>query len=183
MNGVPSTPAVTSRRPWSTAAGWVKAHDPGLLAVKRSIRAAVVMPLVFGLTHLLFSNPQTSLFAAFGAFALLLLVDFPGRPRTRLVSYLGLFLVGGVFITIGTAVSTDKVAAVVVMAVIGFCVLFAGIFAPQAATASTAALLVFVLPVAVAQPASAIGPRLVGWLAAGRLLRSGVHVDLAHSLA
>ena len=166
MNGVPGTPAVTSRRPWSTAAGWVKAHDPGLLAVKRSIRAAVVMPLVFGLTHLLFSNPQTSLFAAFGAFALLLLVDFPGRPRTRLVSYLGLFLVGGVFITIGTAVSTDKVAAVVVMAVIGFCVLFAGIFAPQAATASTAALLVFVLPVAVAQPASAIGPRLVGWLAA-----------------
>jgi uncharacterized membrane protein YccC len=42
-------------------------------------------------------------------------------------------------------------------------VLFAGIVAPQAATATTAALLVFVLPVAVAQPVSAIGPRLIGW--------------------
>ncbi len=49
------------------------------------------------------------------------------------------------------------------MALVGFGVLFAGIVAPQAATATTAALLTFVLPVAVAQPASAIGPRLVGW--------------------
>ena len=64
---------------------------------------------------------------------------------------------------LGTVVSTNKVAAVVTMAVVGFVVLFAGIVAPQAATATTAALLTFVLPVAVAQPASAIGPRLVGW--------------------
>ena len=53
------------------------------------------------------------------------------------------------------------------MAVVGFAVLFAGIVSPQAATASTAALLTFVLPVAVAQPASAVGPRLVGWALAG----------------
>src|SRR5271168_4386347 len=103
---------------WSRCVGWVKAKDPELLAVKRSVRAAVVMPLVFGLTHLLFSDAQTSLFGAFGAFAILLLVDFHGRPRTRLGSYFGLFLVGGCFITLGTVVSTDKVAAVVVMAVI-----------------------------------------------------------------
>ena len=55
----------------------------------------------------------------------------------------------------------------VVMAVVGFGILFAGIVSPQAATASTAALLIFVLPVAVAQPASAVGPRLVGWALAG----------------
>ena len=36
------------------------------------------------------------------------------------------------------------------MGLVGFAVLFAGIVAPQAATASTAALLTFVLPVAVA---------------------------------
>jgi hypothetical protein len=64
---------------------------------------------------------------------------------------------------LGTVVSTHKVAAVVTMAVVGFGVLFAGIVAPQAATATTAALLTFVLPVAVAQPVSAIGPRLIGW--------------------
>jgi uncharacterized membrane protein YccC len=147
--------------------GWLQSKDPGYLAVKRSVRAAVVVPAVFGFTHAVFANPQVDLFGAFGSFALLLLVDFPGRPRVRLFSYLGLFLLGFVFIALGTAVSTHKVAAVVTMAVIGFGVLFAGIVSPQAATASTAALLLFVLPVAVAQPASAIGDRLLGWAIAG----------------
>jgi uncharacterized membrane protein YccC len=150
-------------------AGWLRHKDPYLLAVKRSVRAAVVMPSVFALTHVLFTNPQVSLFGAFGGFALLLLVDFSGPPRTRLVSFVGLFLAGSCFIALGTIVSTDEVLAVAAMAVVGFGVLFSGIFSPQAATASTAALLIFVLPVAVAQPVSAVGPRLLGFAFAGAL--------------
>jgi uncharacterized membrane protein YccC len=154
----------TPRSPWSTAVERLKSKDPGHLALKRSVRAAIIVPSVFGLTHAVFANPQIDLFGAFGSFALLLLVDFPGRPRTRLLSYLGLFVLGTAFIALGTTVSTHKVAAVVAMAVVGFGVLFVGIVSPQAATASTAALLVFVLPVAVAQPTSAIGDRLLGWV-------------------
>ncbi|HXN63678.1 MAG TPA: FUSC family protein [Acidimicrobiales bacterium] len=157
----------TVRAPRQSFTQWVRSKDPELLAIKRSVRAAVVMPLTFGIAQLFFTNGQVSLFAAFGSFALLLLVDFQGRPRTRLISYLVLFAVACGFIALGTAASTHKVPAVVAMAVIGFLVLFAGIVTPQAATAATAALLTFVLPVAVAQPASAIGPRLVGWLLAG----------------
>jgi uncharacterized membrane protein YccC len=162
------TEATASQAPshqlsWSSAAAWVRAKDPGFLAIKRSIRAAVVMPIVFGLTHVLFSDPQVSLFGAFGSFALLLLVDFPGRPRTRLISYVALAFAGSCFIALGTVASTHKVAAVAAMAVVGFGVLFAGIESPQAATASTAALLLFVLPVAVAQPPGEVGPRLIGW--------------------
>jgi uncharacterized membrane protein YccC len=166
MTDVDVSPGQGRSRWWSNAAGWIKAKDPNRLAIKRSIRAAVVMPLVFGITHLIFSNAQISLFGAFGSFALLLMVDFQGRPRTRLVSYLGLFLVGGCFISVGTVASTHKVVAVVAMAVVGFAVLYAGVLSPQVATASTAALLTFVLPVAVAQPANAVGPRLVGWVIA-----------------
>ena len=121
------------------------------------------MPLVFAVTHFGFSNSQVGLFGAFGSFALLLLVEFTGRPHVRLASYAGLYIAGACFVVVGTAVSTNRVAAVVAMALVGFAVLFAGIVAPQAATATTAALLTFVLPVAVAQPASAIWPRLVGW--------------------
>lgn len=142
---------------------WFRSKDHDLLVLKRSVRAAVIIPLVFAIAHVAFSNPQVALFGAFGSFALLLLVEFTGRPRTRLVSYVGLYLVGACFTVLGTFVSTHKVAAVVTMGVVGFAVLFAGIVAPQAATASTAALLTFVLPVAVAQPVSAIGPRLIGW--------------------
>ncbi len=151
----------------SDVSQWITRKDPGLLAVKRSARAAITIPTVFGLTHLLFTNPQVSLFGAFGSFALLLLVDFPGRVRTRLISYVALWLVGSGLISLGTALSSVKWAAVVAMAAVGFVVLFVGIMSPQAAAASTATLLLFVLPVAVVQPAAAIGQRLIGWSFAG----------------
>jgi uncharacterized membrane protein YccC len=160
------TDPTTSVQPAPARSGvvhWIRSKDPDLLVVKRSVRAAVVMPLVFALTHAAFSNPQVALFGAFGSFALLLLVEFTGRPPTRIASYGGLYVVGACFVVLGTFVSTNRVAAVVTMALVGFAVLFAGVVAPQAATATTAALLTFVLPVAVAQPASAIGPRLIGW--------------------
>ncbi len=143
--------------------GWIRTKDPDYLTIKRSVRAAVVIPAIFGVAHAAFSNVQIDLFTAFGSFALLLLVDFAGRPRVRFASYLVLFAVGCGFIALGTLASTHKVAAVAAMAVVGFLVLFAGIVMPQAATASTAALLIFVLPVAVAAPPSQIGPRLLGW--------------------
>jgi len=157
----PSVPAPSRTRP--AVVRWLRSKDPDFLVVKRSVRAAVVMPSVFALAYGLFANRQVALFGAFGSFALLLLVEFTGRPRTRVVSYAGLYVVGSCFIALGTVVSTQKVTAVVAMGLVGFAVLFAGIVAPQAATAATAALLTFVLPVSVAAPASAVGPRLVGW--------------------
>ncbi len=146
---------------------WLRAQDPDYLVLKRSVRAAVVVSSLFAIAHFGFTNSQVGLFAAFGSFALLLLVEFTGAPRSRLVSYLGLWVVGSVLIVLGTVVSTNKAAAVVTMGVVGFVVLFAGIVAPQAATASTAVLLTFVLSVAVAQPASAVGWRMIGWAMAG----------------
>ena len=49
---------------------------------------AIVMPGIFAIAHVSFSNAQVSLFASFGSFALLLLVEFTGPVRTRVVSYL-----------------------------------------------------------------------------------------------
>ncbi len=126
------------------------------------------MPATFAVAHFGFADPQVDLFAAFGSFALLLLVEFPGRPRTRLASYVGLFLVGSLLVRrCSTVASSHPVVAVLSMGVVGFAVLFAGIVSPPAATASTAALLTFVLPVAVVQPPGAVGPRLLGWTLAG----------------
>ena len=154
------------RRLLAFPGAWIRAKDPNLLTVKRSVRAAIFMPGVFGLAHTVFSNAQVDLFAAFGSFALLLLVDYTGPFATRLGSYGALFGVGCGLIALGTLVSTNKVAAVVTMAVTGFVVLYVGIVSPQAATGATAALLTFVLPVAVAQPASQTGPRILGWVLA-----------------
>jgi uncharacterized membrane protein YccC len=157
----PAVPAPEA--PSSPAIKWLRSKDPELLVVKRSLRAAIVIPSVFAIAHGVWSNPQVGLFAAFGSFALLLLVEFTGPLRTRLISYGSLYVISGALIVVGTVASTHEAAAVITMFVVGFGVLFAGIVAPQVATASTAVLLTFVLPVAVAEPASQVGWRLLGW--------------------
>ena len=74
-------------------------------AVKSAARAAIVMPAVFAFADKVIGQPQTSLFAAFGSFALLVLVEFTGPPQTRLVAYLALACVGVAFTTLGTLCS------------------------------------------------------------------------------
>lgn len=141
-------------------------RDPGLRATKRSVRAAVLVPGVFALADRVVGNPQTTLFAVFGSFSLLLFADFGGPTASRLRAYGGLFITGAVLITVGTLCSAHAVTAVMGMALFGFAVLFAGAVSPQAAVGATAALLTFVLPVAVPASASAVGSRLAGWVLA-----------------
>jgi uncharacterized membrane protein YccC len=183
----PTGPSQEDRglRPW-----WVR-HDPGLRATKRSVRAAVLVPVIFALSKYGTANNQTPLFAVFGSVSLLLFVDFGGPLRIRVRSYVVLWLVGAVFVTVGTLCSTTSVAAVATMAVVAFGVLFAGVVSPQAVAASTAVLLLFVLPVSEQAPASAVGDRLLGWALAGVLCIPAAlfvwagrwHDPLRHTLA
>ncbi|MGA2835176.1 MAG: FUSC family protein [Acidimicrobiales bacterium] len=148
---------------------WLERRDPGFRAAKRSVRAAVFVPSVFAIAVYGIGNSQTPLFAVFGAIGLLLFVDFGGPLRVRIHSYLGLWATGALLIVVGTVCSTHEVASVIAMAVVGFVVLSAGVVNPQVVTASTAALLTFVLPVAVPSPASSVGERLLGWALAGAI--------------
>ena len=75
---------------------------PDLAALKSAARAAIVIPAVFALADKVIKQPQTSILAAFGSFAMLVLVEFAGPPRKRLAAYAGLGCVGAAFITLGT---------------------------------------------------------------------------------
>jgi uncharacterized membrane protein YccC len=136
---------------------------PDLAALKSAARAAIVIPIVFAVADKVIQQPQTSLIAAFGSFALLVLVEFTGPPRDRLIAYLGLAGVGAVFITLGTLCSRSPWLATGAMAVIGFGVLFAGVINGYFAAAAAGAILTFVLPVTIPAPSSAIPDRLEGW--------------------
>jgi uncharacterized membrane protein YccC len=136
---------------------------PDLAALKSAARAAIVIPLVFALADKVIQQPQTSLLAAFGSFALLVLVEFTGPPRTRVIAYAVLGCVGAVFVTLGTLCSRNPWLATGAMAVVGFCVLFSGVINGYFAAGSTAAILAFVLPVTIPAPNSAIPDRLEGW--------------------
>ena len=143
-------------------------NDPGLFSLKSAARAAIVMPAVFAFADQVIGQPQTALFAAFGSFAMLVLASFSGPPRSRFIAYSSLGLSGVVLVTLGTACSGNAWLAAGATAVVGFVILFSGVINGYFAAGGTAAVLVFVLSVAVPAPVSQIPWRLAGWgLAAG----------------
>jgi uncharacterized membrane protein YccC len=137
--------------------------DPGLTALKTAVRAAIVMPAVFAVASQLIQQPQASIFASFGSFAILIFVDFAGPPRTRLTAYLTLAAAGAVLVVLGSLCSRNAWLAAAAMAVVGFAILFAGVFNGYLAAGGTAAILAFVLAVSVPAPPAAIPWRLAGW--------------------
>lgn len=146
-----------------SALQWLRERDRGFGALRRAGRAALVMPAMFALGDLVIDNPAVATFAAFGSFALLLLVDFAGPMRARLQAQAALAATGGVFVALGTLASRSPGLAAVSMTVVAFGVMFAGVVSSVLAGATTSLLLAFILPVSLPAPASAIPDRLVGW--------------------
>jgi uncharacterized membrane protein YccC len=142
---------------------WLRAHDPGFSALRRAGRAAIVMPGMFALGSRVIANPALATFAAFGSFAMLLLVEFGGPMRNRLQAQTALAAVGAVFVCLGTLASRSAWLAAAAMACVGFGVLFAGVVSSVLAGATPALLLSFILPVSLPGPASSIPDRLEGW--------------------
>jgi Fusaric acid resistance protein-like len=145
------------------ARGWLRAHDPSHAALRRAARAAVLMPLLLLVGDKLIANPTLALFLAFGTFAMLLLVDFGGSLLDRLRAQGLLGLACALLICLGTLASRSPVAAVLGMLAVAFAVLFIGVVSSVIASATTALLLAFILPVSVAAPASQILDRVAGW--------------------
>src|SRR5215469_10242403 len=126
--GEPETPQPGLRHP----VAFLRAHDPGLVTLKRAVSAAVVVPAIFALARAITSNAQVPLFAAFGSFALMLFVSIPGTRADKLRHYLALIVAGALLIVVGSLCSTQDVLAVCGMAAAAFVVLFAGVLSPTA---------------------------------------------------
>jgi uncharacterized membrane protein YccC len=150
---------------------WLGKRDRDFAALRRAGRAAIVMPAMFAIGDKLIANPVLATFAAFGSFAMLLLVDFAGPLRERLQAQAALALAGLVLVSLGTLVSQSVWLSTVTMALVGFAVIFAGVVSSVLAAATTSLLLAFILPVTLAGPASSLPDRLEGWaMAAGAAL-------------
>lgn len=148
--------------------GWMQAHDPEGNAGRKAIKVAIAAT-VGVVAGTVLGNAQMTLFASFGAVALLLFADFPGNRGARLGAYTGLYLAGLVFITLGTLMAPVPWLAVAGMALFGFLILFSGVLSAALAGASRAALLTFILPVMVPVPLSDIPGRWAGWTLAAAL--------------
>jgi len=151
------------RRSFREAVPQLRLSDPGLVALRHAARAAIVMPAVFAFADKVIGDTQTATFAAFGSFAMLVLVDFTGPMHSRLVAYLGLAGAGAANVVLGTFCSRNAWLAAAAMAVVGFAILFSGVINGYFAAAATSALLTFILPVTLPVPFSEVPARLEGW--------------------
>ena len=142
---------------------WLAQHDRNYAALRRAARTAVIMPAMFAFGAKVLDNPVLATFAAFGTFAMLLLVDFTGPIRQRLQAQAGLGVAGCVFVVLGTLVSQSTTLSVIAMAVVAFGVIFAGVVSSTLAGATTSMLLAFILPVSLPGPVSSIPNRVGGW--------------------
>ncbi len=91
-------------------------------------------------------------FAAFGSIAMLLLVDYQGTIRDRVLAQAALGVSCAVLICLGTLCAQATWLAVLGMAVVAFVVVFASVVSSVLAGATTALLLAFILPVSFPGP-------------------------------
>ena len=75
---------------------WLGQRDRGFTALRRATRTAIIMPAMFALGDKVIGDPQVATFAAFGSFAMLLLVDFGGPMAEPLQAQAALGVTGGV---------------------------------------------------------------------------------------
>jgi uncharacterized membrane protein YccC len=143
--------------------------DPGRYALKNAVRAAIVVPAAFAIGLKVAGLPQMALFGAFGSIGMLIFVDFGGTRRERFLAYLATILAGTLTISLGTLCSQTTWLAVVVMFLVGFAVLFAGVIDGYVAAASLVLILTFVIAAMVPADPGEIPDRLAGWGVAGVL--------------
>ena len=142
----------------------MRARDPDYDALRRALRAAIVLPIAAAVSFAVGGGSQTPLFTIFGSVALLIMVDFPGNRPARALAYCGLGFNGAVLITLGTLVAPHPWVTVALMFVLGVAVTFAGVLSEIVAAGQRATLLMFVLPACT--PVGPIDERLLGWLIA-----------------
>src|SRR4051794_20502282 len=145
------------------ALNWLRSRDRGFAALRRSARTAIVMPSLFAFGDKVIGNPTLATFAAFGSFAMLLLVDFAGPMRDRLRAQIALALAGAAALSVATVASQSTGTAAAAMTVYAFGVLFAGVVSSVLAAATTSLLLAFILPVSLPGTVASIPDRLAGW--------------------
>lgn len=141
----------------------VRIHDPGHLALRRGIRAAVALPLSLATTLYLVDDAAGALFAIFGTVGLLINADFAGSTRQRLASYLVTGAAGAVALSIGWAASFSTPVATLVTFAVVFALSFVNLLRGAIAVGTPAVVLVFVVSVCLEGTADSLLPYLVGW--------------------
>jgi uncharacterized membrane protein YccC len=121
------------------------------------------MPSMLALADKVIGNTTIAYFAAFGSFAMLLLVDFGGTILDRIRAQALLGVTCAALVCLATLASQSTAVATIAMFLVGFLIIFSGVVSSVLAGATTALLLSFIVPLTTPAPASAIADRVAGW--------------------
>ncbi|GHF10279.1 FUSC family protein [Streptomyces griseoluteus] len=146
---------------------WLRGRDPGLAALRRALRAAILTPSVLAVTYFSLGRPDIAVFAAFGSLVLTLFVDFGGPMRERIAGQAALILATAVMTCLGTLAGQTLWLTGAVTFVLAFCVLFSGIVSSALAGATTSLLFAYILPVTLGGPLDEIPEHVIGWALGG----------------
>ena len=142
-------------------------HDPGHVSLRRGLRAALVVSLLLAFATRLGLDQSFATFLVFGGMALLVLADFGGPSRSRVLAYLTTVLVGIPLVAVGTLASGNVWTAIVATAAVTFAVTEVAVLGGYFATAQTGLLLAFVLAVSSVGSVDSLASRVAGWSLAG----------------
>src|SRR5688572_22033871 len=149
---------------------WLKAKDPGFVAIKRAARVTLAACVAFYFSLYVLDDTQMATFASFGCIALGALSEVTGEPWERTKTY-GIALVAGiVLVTLGTVLAVNTWAAAAGMLVVGFAIAYAGVGGPRVVGAASGLQLLYILPSFPPYLPDALGSRLMGLVLAVGLL-------------
>ena len=144
----------------------IQVRDPGHVALRRGIRAAIGVPIASALALVVLPDSPAALVSAFGSLCLIAICDFGGSVGRRLISLLGAGVVGAVIIAVGIAAAHNVVAAVLVTFIVGAMLTLAGVLHGAIASGAPAMTIMYVVAVTLGLPVSHVGQAIIGWLIA-----------------
>lgn len=147
-----------------------------LAGLARSVRAAIVVPILFASALFVTGQPEVAGFAIFGTFAHLVMVKYDHAWKVRTLESAILTALGAVAVCLGTLASATMWLAVGGAAAIGLLTEFSTVAAPRIAVIRAPLLLAFMLAVAVPSSVDAVYPNLEGWLLSGMMAQPALLV-------
>lgn len=145
----------------------LRAKDPDLVNLRKSLRAALVAVPLFAVLKVGFDAGPLAAYAFFACFVGLVYANFGGPRRSRALAYGAMIVICDGLIIMGALLSDMPVAATVAMFVIIFTVSFAAIFGGYAPSFMAPVALSYSLSVLDPVAAASIELRLIGWTLGG----------------
>ena len=161
--GVSISGVDTPAKPRLVARLVARLHDPTRVLLRRGLRVALLVPMVFFLCQQVLGLGAAALPAAFATYTILAFADFGGPVLDRLRANISLGLFGVMMVAVGSYANRWAWLAVVSTFVVVFAISFASVLRGYFAAGSLAAIVPWLLVVASPHNLALMPEKCLGW--------------------